>query len=198
MYQYYAPEDVSGAVLNTELTAGLANRGHKVTVLTGVPNYPLGTVYPGYRNKIYQYECIDKVKVARTWSYIAPKKQLLSRILNLITYTTTSIYGGILNDRPDILVSVSPILPLGISAFLLRCLWRIPWVIQLADIYPEAAINAGILKNRSLISFFSASERFLYRIATHISVIAETFRKNLVKKGVPLEKISFCCMVILS
>jgi colanic acid biosynthesis glycosyl transferase WcaI len=87
-------------------------------------------------------------------------------------------------------VSYSPPLPLGLSAWLLSRLWRVPWVLEVEDLYPDAAVAAGVLHNRRVISFFSAMERFLYRHATHVSVISESFRRNLDRKGVPPEKIT--------
>ena len=190
MAQVYAPEDVSGAVLVTELARDLAKRGHQVTVATCAPNYPYGRVYSGYRNRLYQVERLDGVRVARTWSYISPTKTFWRRILNYGSYCATAFYGCLISGRPDVLVSYSPPLPLGLSAWTLSRLWRIPWVLQIEDLYPGAAVAAGVLRNRRAIAFFSAMERFLYRRATHISLISESFRRDLLLKGVPPEKIT--------
>jgi colanic acid biosynthesis glycosyl transferase WcaI len=190
MAQCYAPEEVSAAVLITELATDLMERGHQVTFVTGAPNYPYGRVFPGYRNRLYQVERLDGVKVVRTWSYISPKKAFVPRLLHYGTYSATAFYGGLLAGKPDILVSYSPPLPLGLSAWLLSRLWRVPWVLQLEDLYPDAAVAAGMLKNQAAVAFFTAMERFQYRQATHISLIAECFRKNLLGKGIPSDKIS--------
>jgi len=190
MAQCYAPEDVSAAVLITELATDLVRRGHEVTFITGAPNYPHGCVFPGYRNRAYQVEWLDGVRVVRTWSHISPSKALWPRLLHYGTYSASAFYGGLFAGRPDIVVSYSPPLPLGLSAWLLSRLWRIPWVLELEDLYPDAAVAAGVLRNRRLIGFFSAMERFLYRHATHISVISESFRRNLERKGVPSRKIT--------
>jgi putative colanic acid biosynthesis glycosyltransferase WcaI len=188
--QCYAPEDVSGAVLISELAIDLAEQGHKVSVVTCAPNYPYGQVFPGYRNRLYQVEQLNKVRVVRTWSYISPQKTFWRRIATYGTFSLTTFYGGLLAGKPDILVSYSPPLPLGISAWLLSRIWRIPWVLQLEDLYPDAAVAAGILKNRAVIAFFAAMERFLYQRANRISLICEGFRQNLLAKDVPAEKIA--------
>lgn len=190
MAQCYAPEDVSAAVLITELATDLVRRGHEVTFITGAPNYPHGRVFPGYRNRAYQVEWLDGVRVVRTWSYISPSKALWPRLLHYGTYSASAFYGGLFAGRPDIIVNYSPPLPLGLSAWLLSRLWRIPWVLELEDLYPDAAVAAGVMRNERLIGFFSAMERFLYRHATHISVISESFRRNLERKGVPPPKIT--------
>lgn len=190
MAQCYAPEEVSAAVLITELASDLAKQGHQVTVITGAPNYPSGTVFPGYRNPVYQTEWLDGVRVIRTWSYITPQKSFWRRILHYGTYSASAFYGSLLAGRPDILVSFSPPLPLGLSAWLLSRLWRVPWVLQIEDLFPEAAVETGILRNRPAIAFFRAMALFLYNHASHISVIAESFRQNLLRKGVPAERIT--------
>ncbi len=57
--QHFAPEEVSGAVLATELAIDLVQRGHEVTFVTCAPNYPNGKVFAGYRNRLYQVEQLD-------------------------------------------------------------------------------------------------------------------------------------------
>jgi len=189
MAQCYAPEEVSAAILITELAADLARRGHQVSVVTGAPNYPQGRVFEGYRNRLLQAETLDGVRVIRTWSYISPSKKFWSRLFHYGTYSATAFYGGLAAGRPDVLVSYSPPLPLGLSAWLLSHLWRIPWVLQIEDLYPDAAIAAGVMKNKRVINFFLRMERFLYQKADHISVISESFRRTLLAKMVPTSKL---------
>jgi len=190
MAQCYAPEEVSAAVLITELATDLVKRGHQVTLVTGAPSYPYGRVFPGYQNRAYHVEWLDGVRVVRTWSYISPHKTFWRRALHYTTYSATAFYGGLFAGRPQVLVSFSPPLTLGISAWLLSRLWRVPWILQLEDLYPEAAIAAGVLKSRTAIAFFSAMARFLYGRASHISVIAETFRQHLLQIGVHPKRIT--------
>jgi colanic acid biosynthesis glycosyl transferase WcaI len=190
MAQCYAPEDVSASVLITELAVDLGKRGHKVTVITGAPNYPYGRVFENYHNHIYQVEMLDGVRVVRTWSYITPQKTFWPRILHYGTYSASAFYGGLLAGKPDVIVNYSPPLPLGITAWLLSRLWRIPWVLQIEDLYPDAAISTGVLTNRSAIAFFSKMELFLYRRADRISVISESFRRAIISKGEFAEKIN--------
>jgi colanic acid biosynthesis glycosyl transferase WcaI len=188
--QCYAPEEVSAAVLITELASDLVKMGHTVTMVTGAPSYPYGRVFPGYRNRLYQVEMLDGVRVVRTWSYISPHKTFWQRLLHYGTYSLSAFYGSLLAGRPDILVSFSPPLPLGFSAWALSRLWTIPWVLQLEDLYPEAAVAAGVLQEGAVVRFFEWMARFQYRRATHISVIAEAFRTSLLAGGFPEERIT--------
>lgn len=190
MGQHYAPEEVSGAVLATELAEGLLARGHQVTFVTSAPSYPLGRVFPGYRNSLLSREILNGVHVIRIWSYISPSKSFWSRILNYGTFSLMAPLGGLAAGRVDVLMSASPPLPLGLSAWLVSRIRRIPWLLRVEDLYPETAVNAGVLRNRFTIRFFEWMEKFIYGRAAHISLISESFRQNLISKGVSPVKLS--------
>lgn len=115
--QHYAPEEVSGAVLATELAEDLSDMGHEIHFVTCAPNYPLGKVFSGYRNSLLSREMIGKTYVIRTWSYISPIKSFWKRILNYGTFSISALFGGLFASKPDVLLSFSPPLPLGISAW---------------------------------------------------------------------------------
>jgi colanic acid biosynthesis glycosyl transferase WcaI len=188
--QEYAPEEVSSAIVVRELAEDLVQRGHQVSVVTRAPNYPLGKVSPGYRNKLYQVEYLNGVRVHRVWSYITPNKGFWQRILSFGTYSAAAFYGGLLAQKPDLVVCYSPPLPLGVSCWLLSRVWRIPWVLRVEDLFPEAAVAAGVLTSQRAIQFFYRLASFLYRRSERISVITEGFRRRLLQKNVPDEKIT--------
>ncbi len=188
--QHYAPEDVSGAILATELASDLITQAHQVSFITSAPSYPRGEVYRGYQNTFLSKQNISKVTVIRTWSYISPSKSFWPRILNYGTFSISAFLAGILAGRPEVILSFSPPLPLGISAWLLSKIWRVPWVLRVEDLYPDAAIQAGVLRNKAVIKFFYSLEKFLYQHATHISVISEGFKQNLISKGIDQSKLT--------
>ncbi len=188
--QCYAPEDVSAAVLITELAEDVARDGHRVTVVTAAPSHPRGRVFAGYRNAWWSAEQLGPVRVLRTWSFISPSRSFVARLLHQATWSVTALFGGLRAGRPDVVVSYSPPLPLGLSAWALATAWRVPWVLQLEDLHPDAAVAAGLLRNHLAIGALRILERRLYRRASHISVIAESFRGALEEKGVPPAKLS--------
>ncbi len=190
MAQHFAPEEVSGAVLATELATDLAARGHDVSFVTCAPNHPKGQVFTGYKNNLLMREMWQGVRVVRTWSYISPPAGFWRRIFNYGTFSATAFYGGLAAGKPDVIFSYSPPLPLGVSAWALSRLWRVPWVLRVEDLYPDAAVAAGVLQNKGAIRFFYALEKWLYNQATHISLISEGFRQALLDKGVAATKLS--------
>jgi colanic acid biosynthesis glycosyl transferase WcaI len=188
--QHYAPEEVSGAVLATELAEDLAKRGHLVTFLTGAPSYPYGKIYSGYANPLYSAETNNNVRIIRTWSYISPGKGSLPRLLNYVSFSIATFLAGLRVGKPDVIFCYSPPLPLGLSAWMLSSIWQVPWIFRVEDLYPEAATATGVLRNPAVIAILIRLERFLYRRATHISLISNGFKHNLLAKGVTADKLS--------
>ncbi|OUL21947.1 glycosyl transferase [Nostoc sp. T09] len=187
-YNYY-PEPIGIAPLMTELAEGLVKRGHQVRVVTAMPNYPERQIYQSYRGKLYLTEYKNGVQIQRSYVWIRPQPNLLDRILLDASFVVTSFLPAIIGWRPDVIISTSPSLPVCVPAALLGWLRNCPVILNLQDILPEAAIHVGLLKNKFLIKLFTKLEKFAYQSATTISVIADGFVENLLRKGVPSHKI---------
>jgi colanic acid biosynthesis glycosyl transferase WcaI len=160
-------------------------------MLTAFPHHGKGRVYEGYRGKLFQRETIDGVKVIRTWVYATPRKTLLPRILTFSSFCISSlIFGLFVVKRPDVIYCSIPPLPLGVTGIILARVKRTRTVLSIQDIFPLAAVELGVLTNPRVIRFFEKMEKWVYRRANHIVVIAEGFRQNLIRKGVPTERLS--------
>ncbi|BAY83396.1 group 1 glycosyl transferase [Calothrix parasitica NIES-267] len=190
IYSYnYHPEPIGIAPLMTELAEGLVKRGHQVRVVTAMPNYPERKIYQDYRGKFYLTEYKNGVKIQRSYVWIRPQPNLIDRVMLDASFVFTSFIPALFGWRPDVILSTSPSLPVCLPTTLLGWLHRCPVILNLQDILPEAAVHVGLLKNKSLIRVFSILEKFAYRSANKISVIADGFVDNLVSKKVPPEKI---------
>ncbi len=187
-YNYY-PEPIGIAPLMTELAEGLVKRGHEVRVVTAMPNYPERQIYEGYRGKLYVKEYKNGVQIQRSYVWIRPQPNLLDRVLLDASFVVSSFLPALFGWRPDVILSTSPSLPVCIPTTLLGWLHDCPVVLNLQDILPEAAVHVGLLKNKFLIQVFATLEKFAYRTATKISVIADGFVDNLRSKGVAANKI---------
>ncbi|MCC5603126.1 glycosyltransferase family 4 protein [Nostoc favosum] len=190
IYSYnYHPEPIGIAPLMTELAEGLVKRGHQVRVITGMPNYPQREIYDEYRGKLYVTEQTNGVTIQRSYLRIKSKPNLLDRLLLELSFVFTSLPQAFKGRRPDVIVlTVPPLfgtLPVTIFGWLYNC----PVVLNVQDILPDAAVRIGLLKNKWMIRTLAALEKFAYRSAHTISVIADGFRENLVNKGVPVNKI---------
>ncbi|MBN3880420.1 MULTISPECIES: glycosyltransferase family 4 protein [unclassified Nostoc] len=187
-YNYY-PEPIGIAPLMTELAEGLVKRGHEVRVVTAMPNYPERQIYQEYRGKWYVNEYRNGVQIQRSYVWIRPQPNLLDRVLLDASFVVTSFLPALIGWRPDVILSTSPSLPSCVPVALLGWLRACPVILNLQDILPEAAVHVGLLKNKLLIQLFTLLEKFAYRSASKISVIADGFVENLRAKGVEAHKI---------
>ena len=186
---YFWPESVGPATWLHQLSSDLSEKGHQVTVLTAFPNYPTGRVFPEYRGRILMRERADGIDVIRTYMYATPRKSFWPRALSFGSVTLSLPIGAMLVRRPDVIYSIIQPLPLGWMIELLGKLRRIPVVVSVQDIHPQAAVSAGYLKNRLAIRGFEKMELSIYKHAAAIVVITEAFRRDLVGKGVEPGKV---------
>jgi colanic acid biosynthesis glycosyl transferase WcaI len=191
IYAYnYAPEPIGIAPLMTELAEGLVKRGHEVRVVTGMPNYPQRQVYEAYRGKFYCNEVRNGVLIQRSFMWVKPKPNLLDRVMLDASFVASSFFQALRGWRPDVVLLTVPPLPVAVPAAVLGWLYSCPVVLNLQDILPEAAVHVGLLTNPALIRVMEGLEKFAYKTAHTISVIADGFVDNLVGKGVAREKIT--------
>ena len=185
--QWYPPEP---GVLLQELAQTLQSKSHDVTVLTGFPNYPSGYLYRGYRLRLYQREILAGVPVIRVPLYPNHGLSRIKRVLNYISFAvSSSILGFWLAPRPDVIFVYHPPLTIGMSAWILSRLWRIQFVYQIQDMWPETLSATGMIKSRHLLSMTGRFAQWVYAKAHSILAISPGFRKNLIDKGIPAEKV---------
>ena len=187
-YNYY-PEPIGIAPLMTELAEGMVKRGHEVRVITAMPWYPEGEIKPEYRKKLFRTEEINKVKVQRCYIWTRRERNVLNRGAFELSFMVLSLIQAFRGWRPDVIFLTVPGLPVAVSAAILSSVYRSPIILNLQDILPDAAVHVGLIKNQKIITVLKYLEKFAYNIATKISVIADGFTKNLLAKGVSLEKI---------
>jgi len=163
--------------------------GHRVTVITGVPNFPTGRVYPGYVNRPWQIEWTTGIRVIRVWTYITANQGFDRRIIDYTSYMLAAIGAAPFVRRPDIVVATSPLLFTAMAGCAVGWMKRIPFVFELRDIWPESIKAVGAMGDSAVIRFFERVEMFLYRRADLIVSVTHSFKKRLVERGVEAAKI---------
>jgi glycosyltransferase involved in cell wall biosynthesis len=187
---YFPPEVNAPAVRTYENCKFWVKNGHNVTIVTGVPNMPDGIIYKGYRNKLIQHEKKDGIRVIRVWTYVAPNKGFFRRILNYISYMLSSLFfATALVKKADCIIATSPQFFCAIAGSILSRLRHLPFVLEIRDLWPDSIIAVDALKNRHIINILRRIELSLYRRATRIVVVTESFRKIIGGKGIAKEKI---------
>ena len=163
--------------------------GIEVTVITCAPNFPKGKVYPGYKNKWRQVEFIEGIKVIRVWTYITANEGFIKRILDYLSFSIISFLIGLF-VKTDVIIATSPQFFTALSGRWLHFFKRKPWIMEVRDLWPESIVAVGAMQKGKVISFFEWLEKRLYKNATKIIVVTDTFKEKIIEKGIDANKIS--------
>jgi len=163
--------------------------GHRVTVVTCVPNFPKGKVFDGYRNRIWQSDDIDGIHVVRVWSYITANQGFARRILDYLSFMMSGALAALFVRRVDVIVGTSPQFFTACAAYLVSAIKRRPWIFELRDLWPESIRAVGAMRRKLPLQMLEALELFLYRKATAIVSVTNAFKRNLVNRGIDPGKI---------
>jgi colanic acid biosynthesis glycosyl transferase WcaI len=189
--QYFPPEIGGPQTRLQSMARQLLRIGHEVEVVTALPNYPLGRFFDGYTGKLYLREVRDAITVHRVWLYPALGGGL-RRVLNYLSFSLTCILGLLRAAKPDYLLVESPPLTLSVPAFIFSRLWRIPFIFNVADLWPDAAVDTGFLKDGFLLRSLLALEGWSYHRATFVNAVTEGIGETLcARKKVPPAKLLF-------
>ncbi len=185
--QYYPPEPIPKP---HEMARGLAERGHDVVVITGFPHYPGGRLYPGTRMRLWQWDTRDGIRILRLPLYPDHSRSPIRRILNYGSFAVSAaVLGSLLSGPLDAMCAEQPPLSIGVAAWILGTVRRVPFVYSVNDLWPESVEATGMLRSQRALQWMSRLERFVYRRAAAIVVVSPGIRKNLVGKGIPPEKV---------
>jgi glycosyltransferase involved in cell wall biosynthesis len=185
--QYYPPEPIPKP---HELARGLAERGHEVVVITGIPNYPLGKFYADAQLRLWKLDSVESIRVLRLALYPDHSRSAIRRVLNYGSFAiNAALVGSILSGSVDAMFAEHPPLTIGLAAWVIGWVRRAPFLFAVNDLWPESVEATGMVRSRSLLKCMAYLERFVYRRATAIAVISNGVKKNLVGKGVPPDKV---------
>lgn len=163
--------------------------GHQVTVITCVPNFPKGRVFNGYRNRLWQSEEIEGIRVIRVWTYITRNERFVRRILDFMSFMLTAFLASFFVRRVDIIVGTSPQFFTACAAYATSVVKRRPWIFELRDIWPESIRAVGAMKKERLLDLLERLELFLYRKSTAVVSVTNAFKQNLIARGIDASKI---------
>ena len=184
---YFWPEPIPKPL---ELARALRDEGHTVEVVTGFPNYPGGTLYPGFRLRFLQRDTVFDIPVRRAFMYPDHGTSLIGRMLNYSSFMLSGIVAGLAASPFDVMYVWHPPLSIGVTAAAIGLIRRRGFVYDVQDIWPESAIATGFLRPGRISRWMSVLEKFIYRRASHILVVTDGARQNLIAKGVPDARIT--------
>ncbi|MEM6415355.1 MAG: glycosyltransferase family 4 protein [Pseudomonadota bacterium] len=195
---YYPPEVNAPASRTSEHCRRWSDAGHDVTVVTCAPNHPRGEIYPGYKNKLFQSEMEDGVRVVRVWTYFAANEGFVRRTANYVSYMFSAALAAMPLKRPDIILSTSPQFFCGLTGLLAKWMRRTPWVFEVRDLWPESIVSVGAMRKGFAVRCLEGLESFAYKHADHIVSVTDAFvphiadrsgatKVSVVKNGVNLD-----------
>lgn len=196
IHQYFLEKNDSGGSRFNEMSKLWGNKGHKITVLAGMVHYATGEKAKRYKGK-YTFtdnNFYDNVDVIRSHVSESYNKSFIGRLWAYFSFVFSSIYAGIFKTKGkyDVILVTSPPLFVGITAYVLSKIKKIPFIFEVRDLWPESAIDTGVLKNRIIIKFAYWFEKFIYKKASLINVLTPAFKEKLInEKGISEEKIIF-------
>lgn len=167
--QYYSPETGAPQRRLSQLVEGLTARGHAVTVLTAMPNYPTGKLFAGYGGWVRE-EKRDGARVIRTFIYPTQSAGLVKRLANYFSFVLSALVVGLVRlERCDWILTESPPLFLGITGFILSRAKGAKWIFNVSDLWPESAVRLGVLGPGVALALSERLEAFCYNRAWLVS-----------------------------
>ncbi len=188
--QYFWPENFR---IN-DLADALVERGHEVTVYTGMPNYPVGKFFAGYSFLGPFREARGKFEIIRVPLIPRGQKKGLKLALNYLSYfVTATLLAPILIRKSYDVVFVYQLSPVtvAIPAIFLKYLKKIPIVMWVTDLWPESLAATGTISNTKIIKAVSVLVKWIYKNTDKILVSSKGFIKSVNKMGAPVTKVEY-------
>lgn len=192
LHQYFLEEDDPGGSRWNEMTKVWSEYGHSITVLAGMVHANGIEKKAEYKGKYFLKKKQGPVDVIRCHVSESYNKNFLGRLWGYFSFMFSSMWAGLFktSDKFDVVIVTSPPLFLGLSGYFISRWKRIPLVFEIRDLWPESAIDTGILTNKFIIRMAYWFEGFIYKKAKLINVLTPAFYNTLLeKKTVPAEKL---------
>jgi glycosyltransferase involved in cell wall biosynthesis len=193
IHQYFLEKDDPGGSRFNEMTRVWAEIGHTVTVIAGMVHYSTGKKRDKHKGKFIVKEQYDtNITVYRCHVSEAYNTNFLGRLWAYFSFVFSGIVCGIFYAKAkyQVIIVTSPPLFVGITGYILSRLKAIPLVFEIRDLWPESAVDTGVLTNKYIIRFAYWFEKFIYRKSRLINTLTPAFKQNLIEiKKVPAEKV---------
>jgi colanic acid biosynthesis glycosyl transferase WcaI len=190
--QYFPPEIGGAPTRLYSLATELIRLGHEVEVVTALPNYPRGVFFPGYEDCFYRRETQDALVIHRVWMYPNSRGSAVQRMMGYGSFALTSLYGLQRAKRPDHIFIESPPLFVGFPGFLAGRIWKASVVFNVADLWPDALLELGLLKKGWVAQTLGVLERWCYQRAAFVNSMTEGIHSALLnQKSLPPRKVIF-------
>ena len=187
IHQAFVSPDDAGGTRHYELARRFVDGGHSFSIVASDLSYLSGKKCTADE----RVQDFDGVKVQRAWTYSALHRSFVWRIVSFLSFMVSSVWVALKVKNVDLVIGTSPPIFQAVSAWVISVVkWR-PFLLEIRDLWPEFAVDMGVLKNPVLIWLARRLERFLYARANHLLVNSPAYRDYLIGLGIPASKVSF-------
>lgn len=190
IHQAFVSPDQAGGTRHYELAQHLVQRGHDFSIVASDLSYLTGERTVAGKRGLVRRQVQNGVTILRAYTYPALHRSFVWRVVSFLSFMMTSLLAGLRAGPVDLVMGTTPPIFQAVSAWLLAVLRRRPFLLEVRDLWPEFAIDMGVLTNPLLIALSRTLEGFLYGRATQVLVNSPAYRDYLIAKGLPRGKIS--------
>lgn len=188
IHQAFVSPNDAGGTRHYEFAQALVRSGHQVTIVASDLSYLTGNRVVSAKGLVHE-EFINGIRILRAWTFPSLHRSFIWRVVSFLSFMFTSTLAGLKAQSVDVVVGTTPPIFQAVSSWFISLVrWR-PFVLEVRDLWPDFAIDMGILRSRVLIVLSKWLELFLYRRASCIVVNSPAYRKIISAKGIPIEKI---------
>jgi glycosyltransferase involved in cell wall biosynthesis len=189
IHQAFVSPNEPGGTRHYEFACHCVAQGHRFTIVASSLNYLTGQSVAG-EGRLLNEQSLDGIRVLRAYTYPSLHRSFFWRVVSFLSFMLSSIKMGLSAGPIDLVMGTSPPIFQTVSAWIVAVIRRLPFLLEIRDLWPAFAIDIGVLTNPLLIFLSRWLERFLYRQASHILVNSPAYRDYLNSKGVPYSKIT--------
>jgi glycosyltransferase involved in cell wall biosynthesis len=189
IHQAFVSPSEPGGTRHYELARYLIDRGHRVTIVASDLSYLSGQRMTGSHGLVSKQD-LEGIEVLRAYTYPALHRSFVWRVVSFFSFMFCSFLVSMRVKSVDLIMGTSPPIFQAVSAWLVALLRMKPFLLEIRDLWPEFAIDMGVLKNILLIRLSRGLENFLYRAADHILVNSPAYRTYMIGKGIRSGKVS--------
>jgi colanic acid biosynthesis glycosyl transferase WcaI len=180
---HFSPDLAPTGVIGSRLVEELGALGHHIEVVTSLPWYEHHAVDPSWRGRIVRRERTPWGRIIRVHPFpTGDKKNIPKRAVGFAAFCALNAGIAAAGSRVDIAFAMTPPLPMAATGWLASLARRAPLVLNVQDVFPDVAVELGVLSGRRVIAAASALERWSYARSAAVTVLSGDMRDNLAAK----------------
>lgn len=180
---HFDPDVAPTGVVMSRIAHELIARGNRLHVVTSLPWYQHHAIDAGWDGQLVRTERTDWGRISRVHPFPTDKRNIPARALAFGGFTAlATLVGTFGRVRPDAVLAMSPPLTLGLAGRIAATARRAPLVFNIQDVFPDVAIELGLLSGDRVIRAARALERLSYRMSDAVTVLSDDLADNVRSK----------------